>query len=79
MSSPIAGAIQSMLVAQADPDRAVVKEGMTAFVDQMKSETQDRQLETISRAAKLLSKAIEDQASQSVIDAYEKILAKASA
>jgi hypothetical protein len=77
--SAIAGAIESMLVAQADPNRQVVKDGMAAFVNQMKSETQDRQLETISKAAKLLANAVETQASQSVIDAYERILAKASA
>ena len=73
-----ADAIQSMLIAQADPNAQATSAGMSAFVKQMESTTQERKLETISKAGSLLEKAITSNAPQSVIDAYERILAQAS-
>ena len=48
------------------------------FVGQMKSESDALALSTIQSADELLAKAITNGSSQSVIDAYERILTRAS-
>jgi hypothetical protein len=52
----------------------VVKE----FVSQMKSESDALALATVTSAAEMLAKANSSNAPQSVIDAYERILTRAS-
>lgn len=71
-------AIQDMMVLQMHPDREVTKAAMQSFVKQQQSETDRLALETVTSAEKLLSKAKESGAPQSVIDAYERIITRAS-
>lgn len=73
-----ANAVQDMMVLQMHPDRDVTKAAMQSFVKQQQQQTDALALETITSASALLDKAKANGASQSVIDAYERILARAS-
>ncbi len=73
-----ANAVQDMMVLQMHPDRDVTKAAMQSFVQQQQAQTDALALETIANTSALLEKAKANGASQSVIDAYERILARAS-
>lgn len=70
--------IQSLLVGQmqakAESNTPLVGE----FINQMKSESDALALATINTASAMLVKAKADDSPQSVIDAYERILTRAS-
>lgn len=77
MANPLTEAVIGSITSQLDPSNKAVRELMSAMTEEKRQDVVERQGETIENIARKLSKAIDDHASQSVIGAYEKLLAKA--
>lgn len=77
--SSFAEGIHALMLKQADPDHMVTKQAMQGFVQQQQQDVLERKASTISSVSVLLAKAKDNGESQSVIDAYERLLAQASA
>lgn len=77
--SAFSEAIMANLVGSLDPRAAAEREYMTSVIDVQKQNLIDMQGKTIEKLTSLIVKAKESDAPLSVIEAYERLLAKASA
>lgn len=74
----IGSEIKDVLIEQMKSSKDGSQELVQEFVSQMKSESDAKALDTVSSASALLAKAIESDMPQSVKDAYERIITRAS-
>ena len=69
-------ALMSSFTAKLDPNAVAVRQLMSAQIATMEQDLKDRKAESIEKYEAMLRNAIERDAPQSVITAYEKLLAQ---
>lgn len=79
MASPFADAIMQSMIASMDPTISMQRDAMQGYLALQQNTLQLEKAKTVKEISELLVKAKDDNAPQSVIDTYEKLIGQLSA